>query len=86
MPEISRFYGIVIRMYWADHPPPHFHADYGGIAAKIEIGTGQVLAGRLPRHARQLLRQWEREHRDELLENWDRAVRGIPLSPVTPLD
>ena len=56
MPEISRFYGIVITMYWSDHPRPHFHAEYAGERAGIEIGSGQVLSGRLPRRALRLTR------------------------------
>jgi hypothetical protein len=85
MPEISRFYGIVVRMYWDDHPPPHFHAQYGDMRAKIEIGTGRVLVGRLPGRAQQMLQQWELEHRSELVENWKRATSRAPLAPVPPL-
>ncbi len=48
MPELCRFYGIIIRMYFSDHPPPHFHALYAGQVIKIEIGTLRVIAGRLP--------------------------------------
>ena len=58
MPELSRFYGIVIRMFWADHPPPHFHAVFGEFEALIAIETTVIIAGALPLGARSLVRQW----------------------------
>jgi hypothetical protein len=58
MPEISRFYGIVIRMYWRDHNPPHFHAEYSGHEALIEIRGGATVAGRLPPRAHGLVVEW----------------------------
>jgi Domain of unknown function (DUF4160) len=85
VPEISRFYGIVIAMFWSDHPPPHFHARYGDVSVKIEIGSGLVLDGRLPRRALRLVREWETMHRDELMANWKRARRAEPLMPIDPL-
>ena len=51
MPEVSRFYGIVIQIYYGDHPPPHFHALYAGQVAKIEIETLQVIDGSIPKSA-----------------------------------
>jgi hypothetical protein len=85
MPRISRFYGVLIRMYYSDHPPPHFHAAYAGRAAKIEIGTGALIAGSLPPRALALVREWEALRRAELLANWDRAARMSPILPVAPL-
>ena len=85
MPEVSRFYGIVIRMYWLDHPLPHFHADYAGESASIHIGTGKVIAGRLPRRALRMVRQWESMRRDDLLANWELVRAKEPLNPVDPL-
>ena len=85
MPEISRFYGIVIGMYWEDHPRPHFHATYAEFEAKIEIGTGQVIRGHLPRRALRMVREWERMHREELTSNWQRARRKLPPEPIPPL-
>jgi hypothetical protein len=70
MPEISRFYGIVIRMYAGDHPPPHFHAEYGEAAAQIDIRTGSIIEGNLPRRALRLAQDWAEIHRHELLENF----------------
>ena len=70
MPEISRFYGIIIRMYAQDHPPSHFHADYGGQMAQIDIQTADILEGSLPRRALRLVQDWTELHRQELLENF----------------
>jgi hypothetical protein len=56
VPRISEFYGIVIEMYYGDHPPPHFHARYGGESAKMAIATGEVIAGSLPGRAHRLVR------------------------------
>jgi hypothetical protein len=70
MPEISRFYGIIIRMYAQDHPPPHFHADYGGQMAQIDIYTSENLEGSLPQRALRLVQDWAELHRQELLENF----------------
>lgn len=85
MPRISEFYGIVIWMYRPDHPPPHFHAQYGEHWARIEIASLRVLAGSLPRRALRLVRQWARLHEEELREDWDRAQSLEPLEPIEPL-
>jgi hypothetical protein len=85
MPEISRFYGIVIRMYWDDHNPPHMHAEYSGDEALIDIATQAVIAGRLPPRAMGLVAEWTKLHRDELLALWQRAKRLEPLGRVEPL-
>ena len=57
MPEISRFFGIIVRMFYDDHPPPHIHARYGEFEVKVDIKTGDVLSGKLPRRAMSLV--WE---------------------------
>ncbi len=80
MPEISRFYGIVITMYWNDHPPPHFHARHGDDEALIEIETLQIYEGRLKPTALRLVQQWAAEHHEELRANWQRARRPDPLA------
>jgi hypothetical protein len=85
VPRISEFYGIVIEMYFADHPPPHFHARYSGDEALIVIETGEVFAGSLPGRALRLIREWLEEHRVELVANWDRASAAEPVEPVAPL-
>ena len=86
MPTISQFFGIVIRMYHDDHPPPHFHAYYGEHAAKIEIETLRVQEGRLPRRALGLVLEWAAEHRDELSADWVLAENHEPLNPIAPLE
>jgi hypothetical protein len=85
VPSISHFYGIVIWMYRPDHPPPHFHAQYGEDVAQIELATLRVLGGSLPPRALRLIRQWAKLHADELAENWERAQQLEPLVPVDPL-
>jgi hypothetical protein len=76
---ISRFHGVVIRMYFADYAPPHFHAVYAGGEAVIVIATGEILRGALPDRALRVVRQWESMHRDELVANWERAQ--VPEQP-----
>jgi hypothetical protein len=86
MPELSRFYGIIIKMYYDDHGKPHFHAVYAGDSASIDIRTGFVLDGYLPARALQHVQEWTREHEAELLDNWDRAHQGEELEPIEPLE
>ncbi|MDA1053244.1 MAG: DUF4160 domain-containing protein [Planctomycetota bacterium] len=86
MPTVSRFFGITIRMYFDDHPPPHFHAYYGNHAAKITIESLNVTEGRLPRRALALVLEWASEHRDELRNNWELADQHRPLNAIAPLE
>lgn len=85
MPRISAFYGIVITMYFRDHPPPHFHAAYGEHAAKVEIATGEVFEGELPRRAQRFVREWTEMHRSELERNWELARSRQTLATIDPL-
>lgn len=85
MPEISRFYGLIIKMYWSDHAPPHFHAEYGEDEALIGIETLEVLRGSLPRRGLALLLEWASLHRDELREDWAHARMGEQLQRIEPL-
>jgi len=85
MPTISSFYGIAIRMYFDDHPVPHFHAYVGGHDASISIDTLEVLEGRLPRRALALVLEWASEHRAELRENWTQAEIHGRLRRIKPL-
>ena len=85
MPEISRFLGIVIAMYFDDHAPPHFHARYDRREALIEIRSLRVLRGSLPPRVRGLVTEWAELHADELLEDWELARRRAPLKPIEPL-
>ncbi len=86
MPEISRFYGIIIRMYPGDHPPPHFHAVYGEHEAFVEIETGNIVYGYVPGTALRLAQMWAAEHRDELRRLWTLAERSQPLTKIAPLE
>lgn len=86
MPEISRFFGIVVRMYFDDHPPPHFHAEYGGERAKITIESLEILAGRINPRAYKLTSEWAALHRAELLENWKRVTRDQAAARIAPLE
>jgi Domain of unknown function (DUF4160) len=80
VPTISRFYGIVIRMYFSDHPPPHFHAVYSGEEAVIAIGSGEIIRGSLPERALRLVREWASIHEQELMANW--ALVQVPDTPA----
>lgn len=86
MPTISWFYGIAIRMYAKDHPPPHFHVSYGEFEAQVRIADGVVIEGRLPPNAARLVRAWARERQAALLENWQRATDNAPLERIPGLD
>ena len=72
MPEICRFYGIIIRMFLIDreHPPPHFHIKYGEHIAVMELHELNLIEGHLPKRCRQMVRDWAEAHQDELLEMW----------------
>lgn len=85
MPTISAFYGIVIRMFIKDHPPPHFHALYGEYRARVAIASGEVLDGELPPRASRLVREWTALHRDELEADWRLAEQMRPLQAIDPL-
>ena len=82
MPTISFFYGIIIRMYFADRPPAHFHAVYGEHEALVNIETGEVIYGHLPKTAAGIVKQWTLARRSELRENWERARRLEPLERI----
>ena len=86
MAEISRFRGIVIKLHFTDHPPPHFHAHYGSSRASFTIATGEVLAGSLPPRVRRLVLEWAEQHRGELAANWHRAEQRRALTRIAPLE
>jgi hypothetical protein len=85
MPEISRFFGIIIAMFFDDHNPPHFHARYGNDHAVIKIKDLTVLEGYLQPRALGLVMEWAAIHKDELLNDWELAKNKKPLFPVEPL-
>ena len=85
MPEISRFFGVVIRMYWDDHNPPHFHAFYAEEEALIDIQSLSLFAGHLSPRALGLVIEWATLHQPELLDDWHRAQGQEPLESIEPL-
>jgi len=86
MPEVSRFFGIVIRMYFFDHDPPHFHAAYGGAEAQVRISPVGLLGGELPPRALALVVEWTRLYEAALLENWRRLGSDEPPARIPPLE
>ena len=86
VPEISRFFGIVVAMYYDDHPPPHFHVRYGEHRAILEIETAAALVGDLPHRVLGMVVEWAASHRAALEENWDRARARAPLISIQPLE
>ncbi len=85
MPTISRFYGILIQMYFGDHVPPHFHALYAEFEALIDIRTLAVLRGELPSRAMALVLEWAQVHRDELMKDWELCTQNQPPQKILPL-
>lgn len=85
MPEISRFYGIVIAIFYDDHNPPHFHVRYGEHKASIRIDDLAILEGSLPGRALGLVVEWAALHKGELQADWELARRMEPLAPIAPL-
>jgi hypothetical protein len=86
MPEVSRFFGIVIRMFFNDHEPAHFHAEYNEHEALVEIETLALYRGELPQRVLALVLEWANKHRDELRRNWKSAKLGRPVHLIEPLE
>ncbi len=85
MPQISFFLGIIIKMYYEDHNPPHFHAEYGEYKSLIDIHTLQLINGYLPPRVLGLVIEWAAIHQKELFENWGKAIKHESLIPIKPL-
>lgn len=85
MPVISRFYGILVVMYFNDHSPPHVHAKYAGFEASFDF-EGNILDGVLPPRATAFVREWLDTHKSELASNWHKARTGQPLDYIAPLE
>jgi hypothetical protein len=85
MPEVSRFYGIVIKIFYDDHNPPHFHAEYGEYEVLVNIVTLAILSGGLPARALGLVTEWASLHQRELLVAWERASQLQPPGRIAPL-
>jgi hypothetical protein len=86
VPEISRFFGIIILMYFRDHPPPHFHVRYGEQRALIAIDSLTLLEGKLSPRVLGLVVEWASMHQEELMADWEKARLQVPLSPIVPLE
>ena len=85
MPEISLFFGIRITMFYDDHNPPHFHAEYAGHKALVNIQEGYIMRGSLPNRQLRFVLAWNEMHKDELMQNWELAKDQQPLNHVSPL-
>ncbi len=85
MPIISEFYGIIIRMFWNEHMPPHFHAEYGDNKILVEIQSGTVIKGIFPFKQLKLVLAWCEIHNQELMNNWDNAVKHESIDKINPL-
>ena len=86
MPELSRFYGIIIRMFYGDHAPPHFHAVYQGEEVQVNIETLEVITGSISRRALSFVLEWASLHREELRRAWAAAARNQEPDKIEPLD
>ena len=85
MPEISRFFGIIIAVFYDDHNPPHFHARYAGGKVSIEIETLRVLEGSISPRALGLVMEWAMLHKQELMKDWELAKSNQPPLKIEPL-
>jgi len=85
MPEICRFFGIKIRIYFDDHAPPHFHATYEGVDCVIDIQRLSVIAGELSPRAMGLVIEWATLHKEELIQAWNRAQQNEAPGKIEPL-
>lgn len=85
MPELSRFFGIVIYMYFNDHDPPHFHAKYNEFRGKITIKDLRLIEGKLPKRVIALILEWANEHRKELTANWESLQQTGQYQRIEPL-
>ncbi len=86
MPELSRFYGVVVYMFFSDHNPPHFHIKYQKNHATINLETFDIIKGKLPRRALALVLEWASLHRTELRESWKLCVKNKNPHKIKPLD
>lgn len=86
MPEICRFYGIIIALFYDEHNPPHFHARYGDYKVVVDIRSLVVLEGKLPARALGMLIEWASQHQNELLKDWELARDGKPPKKIEPLN
>ncbi len=86
MPEISRFLGIVIAMYYNDHAPAHFHARYGNFEIRVDIETSEIISGEFPGRAQALVLEWLALNRNAIMLDWQLAKQRKPLHKIAPLE
>ena len=85
MPELSRFLGMIVRMYIREHNPPHFHVFCGEDVAVFSIQTGKMIQGKFPHKKAALVTAWTIIHQKELLKNWNNLLKGIEVEKIEPL-
>ena len=85
MPEISRFLGIIIKMFFNDHSPPHLHAQYQNFNATFSIHTGQMIEGKFPQKQSAYVTAWTLLHQKELISNWKALTSGKEAIKIDPL-
>lgn len=85
MPIISKFFGIIVYIYWKDHAPPHFHAKYGDDEIVVNIKTGDI-NGTMPNRAIKMIQEWRELHKNNLLKDWELAEQKKALFPIKPLE
>ena len=85
MPIVSRFFGIIVFMFWREHQPPHFHAKYGDDEMIVEIQNGKVTGNISPR-VLNMVQEWRELHKDELIADWELAEENKPLKRIKPLE
>lgn len=85
MPEISRFFGMVITMYWNEHNPPHFHVEYGDEEGVIDIKQLKMTNGNLSRRALNMVIDWTELHQKELLDDWEMCQKSLVPNKIEPL-
>jgi hypothetical protein len=85
MPQISYFLGVIIRMFYRDHNPPHFHAVYSDYEALIDIQKNEIISGTLPPRVLGLVVEWAALHQQELMDNWERSKNNEELLKIEPL-
>ena len=86
MPTISVFFGIMIKMYYREHNPPHFHAYYQGFEAVFDINSGLRVKGKFPKRADKIISEWIGDYRENLLEDWKLMEEGKPLKKIPGAD
>jgi len=85
MPTVCMFYGIVIRMFFDEHAPPHFHAQYDGFKATVDINRLEILSGQLPKRAKDLVLEWAGLHQAELMADWNLCRNHLQPAHIAPL-